>query len=102
MEKILNNTLYSTDALKSLSTWMSADFKSTETLYFSDDSLYLLHCKGNAAVLTNEYGTASFGREDLLILAEEDVVGWLDVHAPELLERLFPVNEFYSETTAAI
>lgn len=93
MEKIINNSLYNTDAMEKIASWKSPREEVKECLYFSDNNLYLLHCEGNGAILSNGYGTESFGNQDLIVLEEEDVIGWMEVHAPECLEALYSQDE---------
>jgi|GEM_PF-7027392 len=87
MEKIINNTPYNTADLVAISTWTTAT--SAETLYFSDCGHYLLHCIGEDAQMSNKYGSKIFSQEDLILLAEEDVIGWMKVHAPDTYTQLF-------------
>lgn len=89
MEKIISSHIYSTGDMKRVASFTSQDNSCEETLYFSADSQYLLHCKGKQTQFKNSYGTKSFNLEDLIILDEEDVIGWLDVHAPTELEALY-------------
>lgn len=89
MEKIISSRIYSTDDMKRIASYMSQDNSCEETLYFSADSQFFLHCKGVEAQFENNYGTKSFSLEDLLILEEEDTIGWLGVHAPKKLENLY-------------
>lgn len=93
MEKIIKNNLFNTSSMEKIASWSSPREDVKESLYFSDNNLYLLHCEGNGAILSNAYGTESFGTQDLIILKLEDVMGWLDVHAPEHLEALYSITE---------
>ncbi len=93
MEKIISGTIYSTQNLQAVSQWSTPSNDNTETLYFSDEGTYLLHCQGTSAQMTNEYGQSSYGMEDLIMLDEEDTFGWLEVHDPELSRELFPLEE---------
>jgi len=93
MEKIIGNRLYNTNDLTLIAQWETQDRSQSETMYFSEEGGYLLHCEGANAVFSNEYGTNSFSQEDLLILEEDDVYGWLEVHAPRQYEKLFAEPE---------
>lgn len=92
MEKIINNFLYATQSMERIATWKDKHSDSREILYFSEIGRYALHCVGDKSVYSNAYGQKSYGREDLILLDEDDVVGWLDVHAPQLLHALFPLE----------
>jgi len=93
MEKIIGNQLYNTNDLTLIAQWETQDRSQTETMYFTEEGDYLLHCAGASAVFKNEYGTSSFGQEDLIILEDDDVYGWLEVHAPRQYEELFAETE---------
>jgi len=87
MEKLIDQTPYNTADFAKIASWSSSEV--SETLYFADNGNYLLYCVGNDATMTNVYGTETYTNEDLIILPEEDVYGWLKVHAEEVFEELF-------------
>ena len=86
MEKIINQTPYNTFDLEKIASWECARIE--ETLYFADNGNFLLHCIGEDAAMKNSYGNQSFTNEDLFILEEEDVLGWMKVHAPDAFAEL--------------
>ena len=93
MEKIIDQTPYNTSDLTLLAEWSSQNDAITETLYFADNGNYLLHCIGLDAKMANGYGTTSLANEDLIILCEDVIYGWLQVHAPAAFIELFGEDE---------
>ncbi len=88
MEKLINGKVYNTENLVRVSFWECQKEGVKETLFFSNENVYLLHCEGASAGYTNSYGSKTFNCEDLMILDEEDVFGWLNVHDVETLNEL--------------
>jgi len=89
MEKLINQVPYNTSDLTSIASWQHESGEIQETLYFADNGSYLLHCLGSMAQMQNAYGTQSYANEDLIVLSEEDVCGWLIVHAPAVHAEIF-------------
>ncbi len=92
MEKLIDQIPYNTADFIEIASWDSLQI--SETLYFADNGEFLLHCIGTAAEMTNSYGTKSFANEDLIILEEDDVRGWLKVHAEKSYDELFGEEQF--------
>ena len=92
----MSNRIYDTNAMKVIASWENKKEQTNETLYFAENGKYLLHCTGNMAKFKNEYGSVGFSNEDLILLQEEDVIGWLDVHSPESLNALYPKEDTFA------
>jgi len=87
MEKIINQTAFDTANMEKIAGWESNGTQ--ETLYFSHCGQYLLHCISSNAIMENQYGTKTISNEDLIILENEDALGWMQVHAPDKYTQLF-------------
>lgn len=88
MVKINKNEILNVKDDTQLAVWECGESDVSESLYVSHELTYYLHVVGSAAIFRSEYGEKTHGNEDLIVLDEEDVFGWLATHAPDVFEEL--------------